>query len=246
MKQKVISKIDNEEYKKAVELLMFRPFNMKGQEIEELLYYLLSKGDDWKINLPQKKSAPDMVIIFDNENKKEYEIKFYTGTNRIQFKTSKKDTLDDIRSLVVDFEKNQGKIRKKIISELSEDKEDTMITFTTQNNFIHTYFLNKERIIEIMKESDIEVTWHGVKSKYPRINFSLTKKDNGKTTLTFEAGQNPLNRGFWFEDIKDIEYLTKNEFIHFGISWEKKRTELTWEEKSKFILDKVQKLIDNS
>lgn len=87
---------------KALAVLSYRPFNMKGQEIEEIVGLLMFDGlkNDFPDNsplvrVPQNKKTADIEFVYEGETKS-FDIKSYGGAERFQLSTLK-HILQDIR-----------------------------------------------------------------------------------------------------------------------------------------------------
>jgi len=88
----------------ALSILSFRPFNMKGQEVEEIIGLVL-KQDFQKtysyfksvVLVPQNKQSSD-IIFYLNDEKHQFDIKSYGGADRLQLSTLK-IVLQEIREL---------------------------------------------------------------------------------------------------------------------------------------------------
>lgn len=80
---------------KSLAILSHRPFNMKGQEIEEIVGLMIHSGlqkyysiNSPIVSVPQNKKAADVLFDF-NGTKRELDIKSYGGAERFQLSTLK-------------------------------------------------------------------------------------------------------------------------------------------------------------
>jgi hypothetical protein len=87
---------------KSLAILSHRPFNMKGQEIEEIVGLMIYSGlqnyydnNPPYVSVPKNKKTADIIFNFDG-TKRELDIKSYGGAERFQLSTLK-HTLQSIR-----------------------------------------------------------------------------------------------------------------------------------------------------
>lgn len=206
---------------KVVAILSFRPFNMKGQEIEEIIGLLVKAGLkinfaelNPKVEVPQNKKAADIKFTYKEETRA-FDIKSYGGSGRFQIATLK-PILPDIRSKF-------GKMKEK---ELNKNEKTWLIDKVKEvpaEYILFFYFIREEEKIYVHIFDIEELDISGFKDKKftlkkvgherrPEIHIPITEN----STLEVSGGGNPYNRGMWINKIKtnnDMKVLYKTGFV---------------------------------
>jgi hypothetical protein len=231
---------------KSLAVLSHRPFNMKGQEIEEILGLILQGGlKDYfniknpKVEVPQNKQSADIKFHFSNDELRELDIKSYGGAERLQISTLK-DILQDIRNkflnssprILDDSEKNW------LIDKLNGIKIEynlSFLSFARDNEIVDVQAFDLINLsIERFKNLPFQLKIVG-KEKRVEIYLQITEK----STLEVSAGGNPLNRGMWINKIRnpqDMELIYQTGFITKIFN---KQVRLSNFDKNKYIFEKA-------
>ena len=206
---------------KVLSVLSERPFNMKGQEAEELFACLLTTELESKFGVgnvevivPGNKKLSDIIIIIPSLNEG-FELKFYGGSDRVQLSTLK-TILNDIRDKFKNSKNTILTIEEKLwlINKIKKESFDYNLSFFVKNinnqyeisifDFdsldIETFIDNEFYIKRVGKENRIEI---------------FIKLSN-KISVEISAGRNALNRGIWLKGIKtttDLEIVNNSNYI---------------------------------
>lgn len=204
----------NDILSKATAVLSFRPFNMKGQELEEVIGSLLQDyldvsepSADYEVKVPQDKKAADVIIVKGSQERA-FDIKFYGGATRLQLSTLK-SILQDIRDYFNDIEEGflRNDDKRWLISLVSTVETDYNLSFFVsqdkKSEIIDVCCFDFEKFrLDIIEDMDFELRRVG---KEKRIQIHI--KFAGKIYLEISAGGNPLNRGMWINNVKSSEDL---------------------------------------
>lgn len=213
----------NDILSKATAVLSYRPFNMKGQELEEVIGSLLQDYLDisepeanYNVKVPQDKKAAD-IIISNNEEESSFDIKFYGGATRLQLSTLK-SILQDIRDYFQNTEEGSLNDEDKswLIELVSSIETDYNLSFFVsqekQSDLIDVCCFDFERFrLDIIQNMNFELRRVGTEK---RIQIHILFA--GKIYLEISAGGNPLNRGMWINNVKsskDLQLVFDTGFI---------------------------------
>jgi hypothetical protein len=206
---------------KVLSVLSERPFNMKGQEAEELFACLLTTELESKFGIgnvevivPGNKKLSDIIIRIPSLNEG-FELKFYGGSDRVQLSTLK-TILNDIRDRYKNSKNGILTIEEKLwlIDKIKQESFDYNLSFFVKNinnqyeisifDFdsldIETFINNEFYIKRVGKENRIEIFI----------------KLSDKISIEISSGRNALNRGVWLKGIKttnDLEIINNSNYI---------------------------------
>lgn len=206
---------------KVLSVLSERPFNMKGQESEELFAYLLKSElekkfgeDNVKIIVPGNKKLSD-IMVYIPKIEEGFELKFYGGSNRAQLSTLK-NILDDIRDK---FNSSSNGLlnldeKKWLISKISKESFDYNLSFFVKK-------INNSYDVSIFDFDSLDI------SSFINFDFELKKvgKENrteifiklsDRVSIEICSGRNALNRGIWIKGIKtsdDLNIIDNHKYI---------------------------------
>lgn len=236
---------------KSLAVLSHRPFNMKGQEIEEILGLIIHDGlRDYfniplpKVEIPQNKQSADIKFTFKDSSERALDIKSYGGAERLQISTLK-NILQDIRNKFFNTEARILNEREKnwLIEKIKEVKIDynlSFLAFVRENEIIDVQAFDLDTLdIERFRNLTFELKIVG-KEKRVEIFIPITSK----SALEVSAGGNPLNRGMWMNKIKkpdDMELIYTTGFITKIFH---KQVELKNFDKNKYIFEKARLTIE--
>ena len=208
---------------KIITVLSKGAFNMKGQELEQALGYIIDSYlreecqlSNPIVSVPQKKSGSDLEFEYHGE--RGVDLKFYGGANRIQLSTLK-SILQPIRDKF-QYIKNERELsleeKKWLIEEINNIQDEYTLAVFAKNKkrtkdvdiFVFdftalniTLFKNHPFLLKrVSKEQRIEI-------HIPIISGS---------TLEISAGGNPLNRGMWLNKISKplaLQSISETNFI---------------------------------
>jgi hypothetical protein len=235
---------------KSLAVLSHRPFNMKGQEIEEIVGLILLEGlkntfkiEEPVVKVPQNKKSADIEFKFDGEDKS-LEIKSYGGAERFQLSTLK-NVLQEIRNkfngtearFLSDNEK-EWLIQKIKLVEIEYNL--TFLSFIRSESKVDVQIFDFENLnLEIFKDLEFNLKIIG-KEKRVQIYIKITKN----STLEISSGGNPLNRGMWINKIKrpaDMNLVFETGFI---TKIHEREIVLKDFDKNKYIFEKEKRTIE--
>jgi hypothetical protein len=243
----------NEKISRCLAVFSHRPFNMKGQELEEVLGYYIKDAleNKYKIKnvyvcVPQNKKTTDIKFNFyDNEDEsRKFDTKFYGAASRFQISTCA-TILNDIRNKF-------GSYNNQILNDVDKDwLIDIVKTTQVDYNISFLSFIHKNGDIDIncfdfdkidiSSFRDIPFELKRV-AKENRIEIHIKLNDN--SYMEISAGGNALNRGIWFNKVKttsDIEKIYKTGFINKLFN---KKMNLSNFDKNEYIFQKASKTIE--
>jgi hypothetical protein len=235
---------------RSLAVLSHRPFNMKGQEIEEIVGHMLVEGlreyceeaNPWVV-VPQNKKTADIEFMYQGE-RRAFDIKSYGGAERFQLSTLK-TILQEIRNRFNGSESRELSLPEKewLIQQINAIQIDYtlfFLSFVRDNEEIEVHIFDYESLsLERFKELPFQLKITG-KEKRVEIFAQITKN----STLEVSSGANPLNRGLWINKIrteKDMELIYGTEY--FGRIL-KKNIQLPNFDKNQYIIDKAKKTIE--
>ena len=235
---------------KSLAILSHRPFNMKGQEIEEIVGLMIHSGLQKYYNItspvvsvPQNKKAADVLFDF-NGTKRELDIKSYGGAERFQLSTLKlilqsiRDEFQhDVPGILSPSKKN-WLIDK--IDEVQPGYTLSFLSFIRNTGAIDIHGFDFESLsLRPFESLDFELRKTG---KEQRVELFIQITNN--STLEISAGGNPYNRGMWINGIRgneDMNQIYQTNFIH-GI-FRENVTPSNFD-KDKYIFDKAKATIE--
>ena len=206
---------------KVLSVLSERPFNMKGQEAEELFACLLRTELESKFGVgnvevivPGNKKLSDIIIIIPSLNEG-FELKFYGGSDRVQLSTLK-TILNDIRDKFKNSKNGILTIEEKLwlINKIKEESFDYNLSFFVKNinNQYEVSIFDFDSLdIEsfINKEFTLKVV--GIENR-----VEIFIKLSEKVSIEISSGRNALNRGIWLKGIKrtsDLKIVSDLDYI---------------------------------
>lgn len=206
---------------KVLSVLSQRPFNMKGQESEELFACLIKTELEEKFGkgnvnviVPGNKKLSDIIIEIPSLNEG-FELKFYGGSNRAQLSTLK-GILDDIRDKFKHSSDGflTDKEKKWLISKIKEESFDYNLSFfvKSENNSYDISIFDFDSL-DIESFIDNEFTLKKV-GKEKRTEIFIKLSDS--IFIEISSGRNALNRGIWIKGIKstnDLKIVDSFNFI---------------------------------
>ena len=223
-------------FEKTYIVLSNRPFNLKGQEIEEQIAFyiqnhLKSLGyTDSFAYAPQVKKEPDVIYSLDGVSENGFEIKNYGGSNRCQLSTLNK-ILPNIREYFKDH--TDGVLSKvdkmwliDLISNIENEYTLSSFVLNKANKYDLTLFDFETIDIGLFVNNDFYLKRVG---KENRVEILIKIKDN--VYIQVAAGANPLNRGIWIQGIKsvsdfeclfDVGYLNNLTECSYELTYDKK------------------------
>jgi hypothetical protein len=235
---------------KSLAVLSHRPFNMKGQEIEEIVGLLLHQFlnrmlriDNSHVEVPQNKRAADIIFKI-NEVVSSFDIKSYGGAERFQLSTLK-TILQDIRDKFNGSESRELDEADKtwLINKIKEEHLEynlSFLSFVRKDGTVDVQVFDFDSLqIDMFKDKEFNLKITG-KEKRVEIYIKITNN----STLEISAGGNPLNRGMWINKIKnhqDMELVYETEFI---TKLHSEKVILENFDKNKFIFEKAKLTID--
>jgi len=207
----------------ALSILSFRPFNMKGQEVEEIIGLVL-KQDFQKtysyfksvVLVPQNKQSSD-IIFYLNDEKHQFDIKSYGGADRLQLSTLK-IVLQEIRDKFKDYETCilQQDDKNWLFQTVSKVKIDYNLSFFSTSpsvGVVDIQVFDFESLnLDILEKFNFQLRRIGAENRI-EIHVPL----GGRTTLEISAGGNPLNRGMWINKVKsakDFDAIYETKFLN--------------------------------
>lgn len=193
-----------------------RPFNMKGQEFQELISYPLQKAINWneisselwiRIESPSDKQKTDLFLST-NKEKYDFSIKNYTIT-RFQVSTMAKKLMKyewRFSNYTIDSEIILPEEKmKEIISDIKEDIANDITIFALTNKKrekIDIYLLSlKENFLDSVEYMKAEYA-NREKTPHWRIRFFYPWMEQHLFTL--DLWKNALNRWVWWENRRYI------------------------------------------
>jgi hypothetical protein len=221
--------------KNAIAILTTSAFNQKGQELEEIIGYLLSEyaynnGKITSIKVNKSKSLPDIVFDYNDcngTNTYTFDVKFYGGSNRHQLSTLS-DQLDNLKNTFQSFG------TPPII--LNDNQKDQIISVVNSSDTHYTLnFYYKTKKIRNTSDIEIECIVFGFSSldlsELKTKNWNLMTRGTSQylslqipihSDVYFEisVGGNAYNRGIWLNKInvdKFNDMLTNQWFSHLHI-----------------------------
>jgi len=235
---------------KSLAILSHRPFNMKGQEIEEIVGLMIYSGlqNYYDINppcvsVPQNKKTADIIFNFDG-TKRELDIKSYGGAERFQLSTLKhilqsiRDEFKDETPGVLSIQKKEWLINK--IGELKTGYTLSFLSFVRNTGDIDIHCFDFQNLsLSRFENLDFELKITG-KEKRPEIFIPITNN----STLEISAGGNPYNRGMWINNIsaqENMDQIYRTNFIENIFIVTRMPNEF---DKDKYIFEKAQATID--
>jgi len=206
---------------KVLSVLSERPFNMKGQEAEELFACLLQDElekefgiGNVEVIVPGNKKLSDIIIRIPSLNEG-FELKFYGGSDRVQLSTLK-TILNDIRDKFKNSKNTILTTKEKLwlINKIKEESFDYNLSFfvkNIKNQYEISIFDFDSLDIETFIDNEFYIKRVG-KEKRIEIFIELSNK----ITIQISAGRNALNRGIWLKGIKttiDLEIVNNSNYI---------------------------------
>jgi hypothetical protein len=230
---------------RSLAVLSHRPFNMKGQEIEEIVGHMLFDGlrvycGEVKpfVVVPQNKKTADIEFMFKGE-KRAFDIKSYGGAERFQLSTLK-DILQDIRDKFNGGESRNLSLLEKqwLIDKINAIEIDYtlfFLSFVRADGESEVHVFDYESLsLERFKDLPFQLKITG---KERRVEIFAQITEN--STLEVSSGSNPLNRGLWINKIRterDMELIYNSEYFGRILT---KKLQLNNFDKNKYILDKA-------
>ena len=242
---------ENDSYlSKALAILSYRPFNMKGQEIEEIVGLVLLEGlqkyyqiHEPTVIVPQNKKTADILFQI-GTTLKELDIKSYGGAERLQLSTLKL-ILPDIREhfsnhppMSLNQEDKLWLIKK--INSISTGYTLSFLSFNRKNNDVDVHCFEFETL-NIQRFGSLQFELKRT-AKEKRIEIFIPITLN--STLEISAGGNPYNRGMWINTIRneeDMSLIYNTGFINK--IFQKKILHLEFD-KNKYALEKARATIN--
>lgn len=211
---------------KCVSVFAHRPFNMKGQELEEIIGYVHRDGlkniygiSQPYVNVPQNKKTADIKFEFTDTtgDKRNFDIKSYGAAKRFQISTCK-SILDDLRDKFAKYDSQTLNESDKnwVINKVKTVELDynlSFLTFIQKNGDIDIHCFDFDKIdIDVFKNLPFQLI-KKTKEKRIEIHIQITKN----SYLEISAGRNPLNRGIWLNKVKDtndINSIYQTKFVN--------------------------------
>lgn len=235
---------------KVLAVLSQRPFNMKGQEIEEIIGLLVKQGLTKEFNqsnpvveVPQSKSAADIIFDFDGE--RTFEIKSYGGATRFQLSTLQ-SILQDIRNKFKDSKPRTLNQAEKdwLLEKVKSVKIDytlSFLSFNRSDNKISIHVFDHESLdISRFAAKDFALKIVG-KEERPEIHCNITDSSH----LEVSAGGNPYNRGMWINHVvadSDMDKIYQTGLIEQVVPVES--IELKNFDKNDYVLNKAARTVE--
>lgn len=206
---------------KVLAVLSERPFNMKGQESEELFAYLLTSELESKFGIgnvevivPGNKKLSDIIINIPSLNEG-FELKFYGGSDRVQLSTLK-TILNDIRDKFKNSKNNILTIDEKnwLIDKIKEESFDYNLSFfvkNVNNEYQISIFDFDSLNIESFVDNEFTLKRVGIEKR-----VEIFIKLSEKVSIEISSGRNALNRGIWLKGIKttsDLDVVNDSNYI---------------------------------
>jgi hypothetical protein len=196
-------------FEKTYIVLSNRPFNLKGQEIEEQVAFYIENHlkelgyQKSYVKAPQLKKLPDIIYSMDGILEMGFELKNYGGNSRCQLSTLN-TILPDLRNYFKNHKDSYlSEVDKSwlINSILKVKKEYTLSSFVIKNNNdYHLILFDIETIdISLFKEKQFYLKRVG---KENRVEIFIEMGEG--LSIEISCGGNPLNRGIWIRGIKSI------------------------------------------
>lgn len=223
---------------------------MKGQEIEEIVGYLIQSGlkdyfgiDEPVVEVPQNKKTADIKFQFKGEERS-FDIKSYGGADRFQIATIK-GALQDIRDRFLGTQARvlDGADKDWVIQRINEIEIGYtlfFLSFLRPGNSIEIDIFDFETLsVDRFKELDFTLKIVG-KEKRVEIFINITENSN----LEISAGGNPLNRGLWINRIRspnDMKLVYQTGYFYVILQ---KIVQLDNFDKGKYIFEKAAKTIE--
>jgi len=204
---------------KVITVLCQGAFNMKGQEFEQILGYIIQssiKNDT--VSIPQKKSGPDLEFEYQGI-KREIDLKFYGTGHRTQLSTLnsilqpirnkfqhiKRDrslSLNEKKWLIDKINSINKQYTLSIFARYTKKEKSVAITIFDFTSLDLSLFLNLPfQLKRVAPEQRIEI-------HIPIIPESI---------LEISAGANPFNRGMWISKIskqQSFDLINETGFIN--------------------------------
>jgi hypothetical protein len=248
----IVNKHEEEEegyLSKSLAVLSHRPFNMKGQEIEEIIGLLIYNGLQTyykiiqpSVSVPQNKDKADIIFKFEESNRK-LAIKSYGGAKRFQLSTLSK-ILPNIRNEFQDVNSGELDPLKKnwLINQINSVEVDYTLSFFFFNNAgeIKIHCFDFESLsIESFKDNNFQLIKKANEQR-PEIYIPIS----GNITLEISAGSNAYNRGMWINNVTtedDLNVIYNTSFIQNIFTVSRMPNEF---DKDKYIFDKAKATIE--
>lgn len=237
---------------KVLSVLSERPFNMKGQESEELFAYLIKNEleknfgiGNVNVIVPGNKKLSDILIDIPILNEG-FELKFYGKTDRAQLSTLK-NILQDIREKFKNSKEGLLNIEDKkwLISKIKEEHFDYNLSFFVKKNKLNNYDISIFDFDSLDVESFIDNQFELKRvGKENRVEIFIKLSDS--VSIEISSGRNALNRGIWLKGIKTNEDLKVVESTNYVKLLLETKLNLNFDsqlfimEKSKLILDLIE------
>lgn len=233
---------------KSIAVLSHRPFNMKGQEIEEIFGVILRDGLKSYMNftnsyvlVPQDKGSADILFSVDGTKEDSLDIKFYGGAKRLQLSTLK-DILQEIRNKflnteprVLNFEEKEWLIN--LINKVHIDYNLSFVSFLNKDGSIDIHSFDFDKFnMEIFDTFKLNIV-----GKEKRVEIYSEISDT--SYLEISAGGNPLNRGMWLNRVNGGDDMKKIYDTNFISKVFTKRIENLEFDKNKYIFEKAKRTI---
>ena len=240
-------------FSQIVSTLAYGAFNMKGQELEQVLGvlvydYLESElgMDEPTVIIPQKKKGADLSFEYEGERK--VDLKFYGGANRVQL-----STLNSILAWIRNTFGNEAPrlLRREekiqLINKISEIEFDytLAIVSTIGGERTVTSFVFDFDDLDLNCLVDLDFELRRV-AKEQRVEIHVNFQ--GDSSLEISAGGNPYNRGMWLNKITepgDLDALYELGFIEQIFGSETQMPEFASQEYIRFKGRNILSYVDN-
>lgn len=205
---------DDSRFSKIVSTLGSGAFNLKGQELEQVLgvifydYLRNELGiDNPFVEVPQKKSGAD--IIFTYEGERNVDLKFYGTANRAQLSTLK-DILPEIRGKFGDLAPQNLDYEQK--EWLIEKLQDIEIDYTlgivcskpNENRMVNIFVYDFEELdLSGLLDFDENLQNHWELRRVGSDQRAEIHIHFNNLTLEIAGGWNAYNRGIWINNIRN-------------------------------------------
>jgi hypothetical protein len=201
-------------FSKIVSVLANGAFNLKGQELEQVLgvvfYDYLQNVlgvDNPLVEVPQKKKGADLIFTYEEE--RNVDLKFYGGANRAQLSTLK-DILPDIR----------GRFGNLEPQDLNQNQKEWLIGKLQGVEIDYTLGIvcgkpDGNRIVDIFVYDFVELDISGLLDYDENLQNRWELRRVGgdqraeihihfnNLTLEIAGGWNAYNRGIWINNIRN-------------------------------------------
>lgn len=205
---------DDSRFSKIVSTLGSGAFNLKGQELEQVLgvifydYLRNELGiDNPLVEVPQKKSGADLVFTY--EEKRNVDLKFYGSANRAQLSTLK-DILPDIRERFGDLapQNLDDEQKRWLIEKLHGIEIDYTLGIVCskpdENRMVNIFIYDfKELDLSGLLDYDENLQNHWELRRVGGDQRAEIHIHFNNLTLEIAGGWNAYNRGIWINNIRN-------------------------------------------